>query len=301
MRIQKVTMDVSKKENVVLFGNGICRCIGMNSCDDIIEQIRKENNPDVDPEIMNKLQFPQKIVVATGDRVDENMKRLTKDMIDTVYTQEDMHFLKELVMKSPTVILTANYSTELERAAYGKFTRYTYNKNLTKVSDLRNSAEDLGLNKYIALMMGETEKQLWHIHGNAMKPKSIVMGHYYYGKLLREIQEYIPNFMRRYHNAKHSNRHIMQVKSWVDYFMINDIHILGFSMDLAEVDLWWLLCCKKRHFPDSKIYFYEPNGKSIFNSEKELLMKAYGVEIRTEEDFKGNYKDFYRNSIPTSE
>ena len=297
MKTKKITMNVSKKQNIVLLGNGICRCLGMNSCDDIIEQIRKENNPEVNPNIMNKLQFPQKIVVATNDRVDENMQRLTKDMLESTYSEKDIGFLKQLIMNSPDVILTANYSTELEKAAYGKFTRYTYNQNTTIVADLRNSAEELGLNRYIPLMAGQNEKQLWHIHGNAMKPKSIVMGHYYYGKLLREIQEYIPKLMRRYHSAKHSNEHIMQIKSWVDYFMLCDVHIIGFSMDLAEVDLWWLLCCKKRHFPDSKVYFYEPDGKYIFQSEKELLMKAYGVKIITEEEFTGDYREFYLKSI----
>lgn len=301
MRTKKITMDISQRQNIVLLGNGICRCLGMNSCDNIIEQIRKENNPEVDPDIMNKLQFPQKIVVATNDHVDENMKRLTKEMIEAEYSEEDIQYLKQLIMKSPNVILSANYSTELEKASYGKFTRYTYSQNTTTVSDLRNSAEDLVLNRYIPLMVENTEKQLWHIHGNALKTKSIVMGHYYYGKLLREIQEYIPKFMRRYHSAASSNEHIMQVKSWVDYFMVCDVHIIGFSMDLAEVDLWWLLCCKKRHFPDSKVYFYEPDGKYIVQSEKELLMKAYAVTIQTEEEFNGNYREFYLKSISAIE
>ena len=107
----------------------------------------------------------------------------------------------------------------------------------------------------------------------------------------------IPNFMRRYRAALRSDDHIMQIKSWIDYFMICDVHMLGFSMDPAETDLWWLLCCKKRHCPESKVYFYEPNQKYILNTEKELLMKVYGVEIRTQKEFKGNYKDFYIKSL----
>lgn len=297
MRTEKITIDVSEKHNAVLFGNGICISIGMGSCDSIIEEIREENNPSADPEIMKKLQFPQRIVVATNDHVDENMQRLTRDMINSSYSEENIEFLRELLENAPDVIMTANYSTELENAAFGKFTQYIYNKNITKAFDLRSTAENLGLNKFVPLSVNEREKQLWHIHGNAMKPKSIVMGHYYYGKLLREIQEYIPNFMRRYRAALRSDDHIMQIKSWIDYFMLYDVHMIGFSMDPAETDLWWLLCCKKRHCPDTKVYFYEPKEEAIHNTEKELLMKAYGVEIRIKEGFQGDYKDFYIESL----
>lgn len=297
MKTQEIKIDISKKHNVVLFGNGICLSIGMDSCDSIIEQIRKENNPSADPKIMRDLPFPQQIVVATNDHVDENMKRLTQDMINIEYSENDTLFLKELLANAPDVILTANYSTELETAAYGKFTQYTYSKNITKAFDLRSTAENLGLNKYTPIMINDTEKQVWHIHGNAMKPKSIVMGHYYYGKLLREIQEYIPNLIRRYQAALKSENHIMQIRSWIDYFMICDVHILGFSMYPAETDLWWLLCCKKRHCPNSKVCFYEPDEKNIKNSGKELLMKAYGVEIRTQKGFDGNYRRFYTDTL----
>ncbi len=231
MRTEKITIDASEKHNAVLFGNGICISIGMGSCDSIIEEIREENNPSADPEIMKKLQFPQRIVVATNDHVDENMQRLTRDMINSSYSEENIEFLRELLENAPDVIMTANYSTELENAAFGKFTQYTYNKNITKAFDLRSTAENLGLNKFVPLSVNEREKQLWHIHGNAMKPKSIVMGHYYYGKLLREIQEYIPNFMRRYRAALRSDDHIMQIKSWIDYF------IRVISKDLIDMDI----------------------------------------------------------------
>ena len=297
MKIEKITVDISKKQASVLLGNGICRCIGMDSCDGIIEDIRKENNPSADPEVMNTLLFPQKIVVATNDHVDDNLKRLTKDMVNILYQDDDIKFLRQLLSASPDVILTANYSTELETAAFGKFSSYTYNNNVAKPFDLRSTAEKLGLNNFIPLQIQGKRKLLWHIHGNAMRSTSVVMGHYYYGKLLREIEEYVPNLIRRYQLAKKSEDKSLQIKSWVDYFLISDIHIIGFSMDPAEMDLWWLLCCKKRNFPDTKVFFYEPNAKSINGTGKELLLKAYGVEIVTKKGFKGDYKKFYLDSI----
>ncbi len=78
---------------------------------------------------------------------------------------------------------------------------------------------------------------------------------------------------------------------------MSDLHIVGFSMDPAEMDLWWMLCCKKRNFPDTEVFFYEPNNMSINESEKELLLKAYGVNIVKKEGFNGNYKKYYYDTI----
>ena len=297
MKKNKIIVDVTKKQNAVLLGNGICRSIGMNSCDGIIEDIRKEKNPSADANVMKKLLFPQQIVVATNDHVDENLKRLTRNMINVPYCEEDKTFLRQLLSVMPNVILTANYSTELETAAFGKFSTFTYNNSVAKASDLRRTAENLGLNSFIPLEINGQHKILWHIHGTAMKPKSVVMGHYYYGKLLREIEEYVPHLIRRYQVAKKSDDKSLQIKSWVDYFFMSDLHIIGFSMDPAEMDLWWMLCCKKRNFPDTEVFFYEPNNMSINRSEKELLLKAYGVNIVAEEAFNGNYKKYYYESI----
>ena len=296
MKKEKIIIDISHKHTTVLLGNGICRCIGMDSCDGIIEEIRKENNPSADPTVMKKLMFPQKIVVATNDHVDVNMKRLTKNMVDVAYSVEDTAFLNQLLKAMPEAILTANYSTELETASFEKYTSYVYNNNVKKACDLRMTAENLGLNTYIPLSIDGEQKLLWHIHGNAMRPKSVIMGHYYYGKLLREIEEYIPGFMRRYQIAKKTDQ-TLQIKSWVDYFLICDVHIIGFSMDPAEMDLWWLLCCKKRHFPETTVYFYEPSKEYINGTGKDLLLTAYGAEIVTEKGFKGDYKQFYLDLV----
>ncbi len=213
MKKIKITVDVTKKQNAVLLGNGICRSIGMNSCEGIIEVIRKEKNPSADPNVMKKLLFPQQIVVATNDHVDENLKRLTKDMISTPYREDDKAFLSQILSVMPDVILTANYSTELETASFGKFSAYTYNSNVAKVCDLRSTAEKLGLNSFIPLPINGQRKLLWHIHGTTMKPNSVVMGHYYYGKLLREIEEYVPHLIKRYQLAKKSDNKFLQIKS----------------------------------------------------------------------------------------
>ena len=84
-----------------------------------------------------------------------------------------------------------------------------------------------------------------------------------------------------------------EYKSWVDHFMLDDLYILGFGMDLSEADLWWLLCCKKRHFPEKENFLFIP--KKDLSDEKGLLLKTYGVNVITDKVI--DYKEYYRKTV----
>ena len=96
--------------------------------------------------------------------------------------------------------------------------------------------KQFGIYKYFEI----DGKSIWHIHGEAAIPKSMILGHYYYGKLLSEIQNRVPQFMRSYKMAI-SKGISVTYKSWIDYFLVGDIHIIGLSLDPSEMDLWWLI------------------------------------------------------------
>ena len=82
---------------------------------------------------------------------------------------------------------------------------------------------------------------IWHIHGEAARHNTMVLGHYYYGKLLAKMQQYISLLMSRY-KARAAKRQSMELRSWLDYFILGDIYSLGFGFDPSEMDMWWLLC-----------------------------------------------------------
>jgi hypothetical protein len=54
---------------------------------------------------------------------------------------------------------------------------------------------------------------------------------------------------------------VHRIDSWIDLFLTHDVYIAGFGMNLCEMDFWWLVCCKKRNFPETKIYVYEAGLK----------------------------------------
>ena len=74
----------------------------------------------------------------------------------------------------------------------------------------------------------------------------------------------------------------------MDYFMLGNIHIVGLGMSLSEMDLWWLINCKKRNFPGTTVTLYKPD----IQTEEALLAEAYGVTVKTD-GFDGNYRAYY--------
>ena len=78
---------------------------------------------------------------------------------------------------------------------------------------------------------------------------------------------------------------------------MGDVYILGFGLDLSEMDIWWLINCKKRNNPEGKVYYIEPNMDLEKNVGKKVLLQTYGVEIITELVNDGEYRDYYNRMI----
>lgn len=101
-------------------------------------------------------------------------------------------------------------------------------------------------------------KRVWHLHGEIERPATITLGYEQYIGHLYKIRNYIslesfrpiagpydyrsPVMHRRYNFEERTDG----VFSWVDIFLRDDIHIVGFSLDYSESDLWWLLGLKER-------------------------------------------------------
>ena len=277
--------------DVIFLGNGINRAFNQTSWSSLIESIHKKNNPNLPYNEKSTLPMPMQIIVATGDRVDKAMRDIAEGLNFDI-TDEQKSFLKRILDLPVKDIITANYTFEIEQAAGVRNSMYCYRKirQLTK----KCSAKDEKFNLFKNYKAESCDKRIWHIHGDIATPSSIIMGNYYYGKLLREIQDYLPSFMRRYAYYEKNNIGLTEY-SWVDSFLSKNVYMLGFGLDFNESDIWWLICCKKRHFKDTKIYFYQP-PKDI-SDEQRALLKAYNVEIIDNLPFDDSYIKFYNCAI----
>ncbi len=169
---------------------------------------------------------------------------------------------------------------------------YDYRKLIRYAKSCKGKKKQFGIFKYYSA--DESNKKIWHIHGDITKPSTVIMGTYYYDKVMREIQNYVSDFIKRYKTAQSKGAECTE-RSWIDSFLTKDVYILGFGLDISEIDLWWLIGCKKLHFPDTKIYYYEP--KDNLSTAKIALLEAYNIIIDNEVEFKSNYRDYYYDVV----
>ena len=108
-------------------------------------------------------------------------------------------------------------------------------------------------------------------------------------------------------------------ENWIEPFVSGDVYILGFGMNTAETDLWWLLQHKsviqkkkKNSEEKAKTIFFNPQpyGITCANCNKQYIhggeewcklemLKNHGVEIRhiPFDNTNNSYDQFYRNAL----
>ena len=281
-----------KNNKQVLFaGNGVALRMGAaNKWNEIIAEFAEEYDPQLDRKLLKKLPYNMQIVAATRDNVDKSMVELCQKLKEITLNEEQKAFGKRILSLPFDRIITTNYTYELERSV-------SENKTFRCRYFEKKRERDMSLFGYIPVTIGEEEKQIWHIHGHACAPNSVIMGHYFYGKLLSSIQSYIPKMLKGWRMRQNIDGDF-EIRSWVDSFMTDDVYMVGFGMDLCEADIWWLACCKKRHFPDSRIYYYVPEWDLPKDDPRRILMNAYGIVIReiscSEKDFSAFYEEILK-------
>ena len=293
-----------KNNNVLLLGNGILRAYSSSySWNKLIEQLRNEygQKEGID---LNKADIPMplKIVIATDDNIDSSI-RSNLNLINKPTDKLLRTKLKEIIDIGFDDILTTNYGYEIESAIVGKDSLTdSYLKKHT-----RNISKDIARvqSKYLinTCNIFETDAKInrvWHIHGEVRKPSSIIIGHYYYGILLKRIIDYLDH---RHSDYRDDNSKYV-TESWIDAFIKGDVYILGFGLDFSEMDLWWLINRKKRETSNhgKTRYFTFEN-----EPEKHALLRSLGVEVYDYSkdnifdvpyDVKDeNYRSFYDKSV----
>ncbi len=144
---------------------------------------------------------------------------------------------------------------------------------------------------------------IWHIHGEIDKPLSIMLGNEQYGGHLQKIRTYLTTPNTSPFIAGKRDFEKEKIYSWVDVFLRDEVHIIGFSFDYSEIDLWGLLSYKSRIQRVSKIhggqtYYYHWTSKPENNSDraKIRLLESLGVKVVQVFDIK-DYAKEYENFI----
>ena len=228
---------------ILLLGNGIVRVQDGKSWCDLLDSFSERPGEKAEDLL---LPMPLRAIYLTNDSIKMKLCGKKEEFLGELHDPEIRGRLNKLLGLGFDDILTTNYSYELEMAVkgMGKMSENiikSFSKNI--IPGKRAETKYL-LSTCNVVSNADARYRIWHIHGEARKPDSMILGHYYYAFLLKRIMEYLDMRANDYRALNKGDE--FEVKSWLDSFILGDVHILGFGMDFSEFDLWWLLNRKKR-------------------------------------------------------
>jgi len=199
-------------------------------------------------------------------------------------------------------ILTTNYDYCLEAAVGSQRQSANFGTEETKYSLFRR------------IICGE--KSFWHIHGELDYPGTIMLGHDHYGESCAQIRRYTTyrdgvfykstGKLRQRFKASKVDLRDGKPYSWIDLFMLTHRHVIRFSMDFSETDMWYLISYKNRlqrtkhpQLAKSKIHFYglkRSDNHQIYEN-IESLLESFDVECHCYQVKAGDYRSAWKNIL----
>lgn len=293
-------MSMEKKiPQVLLIGNGLNRAYGAGDWDQFLADLTPKygSKPMTRKEVAGLVMpEPMKAIHVTNDRVHLAMSDKEIDYYGSVVNDSHRRILQKILTTGFDHILTTNYSYELEIAAEGKerITKKRLNEMATRYNDYRRVESRYLIHTCNMVTYGDRFTPIWHIHGEAKKPDSMILGHFYYGNHIYQLKKHCDK-MHHYTRTNHLN-----IRSWIDAFILGDVHMVGFGCGFSEIDIWWLINRKKSEkVPHGGLFLYEPASQR--QQDKFDLLKTMGCETYhlgyDVNSMDNNYISFYESAI----
>ena len=292
-------------KTTIFFGNGINRLEKTNkSWDDLLNEIKQ-------PKVFQNEDLPNTMIYER--LLFEKPIETKGDVLLTEYEIKEKVANEYSKLKSPDIykrlhdIKAENFIT----TNYDYLFHESFDKSDFKFENM--STEDIySIRRKIEVTNGKNHvTNIWHIHGEISKSKTIMLGLDHYAGEIGKIDSFIKG-RYEYRLEKENiripsiNKQLINNKfpdvSWIELFFNSNIHIIGFSMDYSEIDLWWILTKRARlskidetkRFIRNRIFFY---CNRIKDSKKGLL-ESLGVTVITiplaHDDTKSRIDNFYK-------
>lgn len=263
---------------VLLTGNGLHRAFEDENWDQLLKDLSGDRFSDEEWKTLKKLPYPQLAIVATGNHLNTGMKEAASKYINLDIYPGEERLINKAVETGFEAILTTNYSYEIEKALCPDFSISIGHASRFRKKTCKDkpNTETTALYQYLHVPQDNNNGvSIWHIHGEAAICDSMIIGHYYYGRLLSRVQSYTAETIKRYRMAERSGN-LFYPRSWTDYILFGDVYIIGQGMDQSEMDLWWLMDCKKL-YGNGTVTIYKPD----MPEELVRLAEACGVKTKT--------------------
>ena len=282
--------------NTILFGNGF-NMLSPNcpSWDILLSKISSDSYSTIIKGIPPTFQYEQIFLksIPISDEIE-----LKKEVIKQLQDIQFNNFYRRLQLLKADVYLTTNYD-------------HVFYNNSKSLIDFNDVEKIYSIRRWKRIKINDLTTSLYFIHGDIDAPKSIMLGFDHYAGAIAKIENYvkgdysvgksqkIPSIEKRIKNGlikvnpkeygfKDSKSGIL---SWIDTFFFSNIHIIGLSLDLAEIDIWWLLNRRARLMKngklDNKIYYYPtfPLSEIHVHLPKLRLLEKLNVKIIHHQQF----------------
>ncbi len=291
-------------ENTIFFGNGLNRLIGANiAWSDLLKKIN--GGIDAGDTLPNTMIYESLVLQKLNkhdDILDDEfeVKLEIADLLDGI---EGHDIYRELYESNTQHYITTNYD-------------YGFLKNILEMPEINlpifeYSTEDVYSIRRRKRISNKKEsiKNFWQIHGEIRKPASIMLGLDQYCGSIGKLNEFVKGSYKFQDEGNTITELSMEEKlrtnkltntSWVELFFATNLHIIGFTFDFSEVDLWWLLNRRARmkrsprtkDLVENTINFYcheiEPQKKKLFES---LLVNVHVLPLdSTIEKYVNHYR-----------
>lgn len=282
-------------KNTIFFGNGLNRISKKSvSWSDLLDKLKSKkqfSNKTLPNTMVYERIFMEKHKPKTNQRADE--LKIKETIAEAMKSQGSNELFELLAKMDFDNYLTTNYDYAFELAL-------DINANQLSTEDIYS------LRRKREYVSSNGTKLLWNIHGEINHPKSIMLGLDHYCGSVSKIDSYVKGKYK--HSVKGEIKAVSPMieklntnkfcyTSWVDLFFSSNVHIIGFSLDYSETDIWWLLNKRARFATDglvnNKIYFYTND----IDEEKHGLLKSFGVEVIVKEVENNDYIGMYRTAI----
>ena len=138
----------------------------------------------------------------------------------------------------------------------------------------------------------EKIKHFWQVHGEIRKPATIMLGLDHYCGSIGKINDYIKGKYEYQVNGEtikelsigeKFEQNAFTNSSWVELFFTSNIHIIGFSLDFSEIDLWWIIN-KRARMKKSEALRSKIKNRIIYHChsidlEKKELLKSMNIDV----------------------
>lgn len=239
----------------LLIGNGLNRCYLEDSLswEALMKNIASDNGVNFHKNNSFPLEFEcmiNDICKLPGQSLELEVviKRLKKAIADSITYPDDPSICSSWIHNrflglGINEIMTTNYDYFLEKIIAPSFAN---GKN--DGWDAYNTEK----NHSIFRRYQKDKMTIRHIHGEALKEPSICLGYDHYTRYLNKISTYLTDVLQvekqtknrplpMSGEARRSQGKRFYGDSWMELFFTHDVHIVGLSLDVCEIDLWWLL------------------------------------------------------------